>query len=101
MSQYSDVFLNALADASQRLLAVTNDLARFTAMEDEIDRAWMAVTSWPPHYVSLQNRLVRLHRARIAREKQQPFYCWHGPSIPMMTVVAGHGPYPGKASREV
>jgi hypothetical protein len=47
----------------------------------------------------LQNRLGRLHIARQAREKQQPFYCWHGPSVPMRIVVAGQGPYPGKTTR--
>ncbi len=66
LAQCSEVFFNALADASQRLVAIT-DLDAFTAMLDEIDRAWMAATSWPPHYVSLQTTLQE--RSRVLRPR--------------------------------
>lgn len=91
----SAAFVDALADASQAMLAMRDDEG-FMEERERISLAWMQAIAWPDHYVSLVNRLDRLHGARVAREEGLAFYCWAGPSVPMRTLVSGTGPYPGK-----
>ena len=88
-------FVDALADASQAMLDLRGG-AEFMAERERISLAWLQAIAWPDHYVSLVNRLDRLHRARVARDKSLAFYCWAGPSVPMRSLVSGTGPYPGK-----
>jgi hypothetical protein len=85
-------FLNAMADASEVIVATTTD-DDFVAEQDRLSRAWMASVQWPAHYVSLRNRLHRLGLARAARTKGKTLYFWFGPAVPVRTVVAGSGPY--------
>ena len=86
-----------MADACERLIATSSEHGpdASAAERDRLSREWMQAVEWPPHYVGLQNRLHRLALARDARQKGQPLYFWHGPAIPMRTVVAGSGPYRG------
>ena len=88
-------FLDAMADASELLLATTTD-DDFVAEQNRLSEAWMASAAWPSHYVSLRNRLHRLGKARAARTKGQTLYFWFGPAVPMRTVVAGSGSYDGE-----
>jgi hypothetical protein len=90
-------FVDALADTSQAMLDMRGVGGAFMAERERISLAWMEAVEWPAHYVSLVNRLDRLHQARVAREKGLPFYCWSGPSVPMRSLVSGSGPYPGDA----
>ncbi|MFN8023932.1 MAG: hypothetical protein U0Q03_20540 [Acidimicrobiales bacterium] len=89
----TDVFLNAMADRSELLLAMT-DLDVLDRELDRLSDAWMRAATWPPQYVSVKNRLQRIHLARVARSKGQTVYFWFGPSVEMRGVVAGSGPYP-------
>lgn len=57
-----------MADHSERMLAMT-DLDEFDREQDRLSDAWMRATTWPRQYVSLKNRLHRIHLARLARSK--------------------------------
>jgi hypothetical protein len=103
LSKFSREFLDAMADANERQLRLADadeeagnaDLPGFSAAQDDIDRAWMAAADWPRSVVSTKNRLVRLGSARVARERGQELYCWHGPAVPQFVIVQGSGGYPG------
>jgi hypothetical protein len=88
----TDDFLNAMADASQAMLALA-DLDSFAEEQERLSTAWMKAAKWPDRYVSLKNRLHRLGDAGLARKKGLPLYFWFGPPVPMRSVVAGAGPY--------
>jgi len=98
----SDAFVNAMADTNQLLVRLGDaDKARgdrllssFVAKMAELDAAWMTAGSWHSAMVSTRNRLMRMGKARIAREKGQPLYCWYGPQLREYIVVHGRGPYP-------
>jgi hypothetical protein len=101
----SERFLNAMADANEELVRLSEedkaagdgrDLPRFSARMEEYDRAWRAATDWPPKARSIGNGLGRMGWARIARERGQSLYCWHGRSVPLYRIVSGTGPYPGR-----
>jgi hypothetical protein len=65
----------------------------------KLDAAWMSAGRWHSAMVSTRNRLMRMGKARIAREKRQPLYCWYGPQLPEYKVVHGRGPYPPPPQR--
>ena len=89
----TDQFLDAMADASEQMLATKTD-DDFVAEQDRLSDAWMGSADWPSHYVSLRNRLHRLGMARAARAKGLTLYFWFGPAVQMREAVAGPGPYP-------
>jgi hypothetical protein len=60
----------------------------------------MKAAEWHESMVGAQNRLFRLGKARVAREKAQPLFCWYGPRVPEYVVVAGRGPYRGIGGQE-
>ena len=99
----SDAFVNAMADANELLVRLSDedrrrgdaDFTTFAAQRRQFSDAWMQAAEWHASMVSTQNRLFRLGKARIAREKAQPLFCWYGPKVPEYVVVAGRGPYPG------
>lgn len=88
----TEVFLDAMADESQRISKIT-DLDEFDRAVDRLSDAWMRAATWPREYVSLKNRVHRIHQARLARDKRQSLYFWFGPRVAERTVVAGSGPY--------
>jgi hypothetical protein len=98
----SDDFVDAMADANQLLVRLSDedrtrkdaDLTTFAAQRRQFDEAWMQAAQWHASMVSTQNRLSRLGKARIAREKEEQLFCWYGPKVPEYVVVAGRGPYP-------
>lgn len=92
LHRYADDFLNACADYSQRMREASD--SEWQTLEADLDRAWMDAAIWPTSFVSLRNRIGRIHEARVARENTEPFYCWHGPSTRSITVVHGTGEYP-------
>ena len=57
----------------------------------------MSVANWHSAMFSACNRLMRMGKACIAREKEQPLYCWYGPQLPEYTVVHGTRALPRKA----
>jgi hypothetical protein len=99
----TDAFVNAMADANELLVRLSNedrsrgdgDFTTLAAQRKQFSDAWMQAAHWQASMVSTQNRLFRLGKARIAREKAQPLFCWYGPRVPEYVVVAGRGPYPG------
>jgi hypothetical protein len=101
----SDAFVDAMADANELLVRLGDkdreradkNLTAFTAQMSAYDAAWMAAASWPASMVSTRNRLMRLGKARIAREKLQPLFCWYGPRVPEYVVVSGQRSYPTSA----
>lgn len=102
--QCSDDFVNAMADANEELIRLSEEddrrgdeeLTSFVERQQAIDRAWLEVGDWPSSVVGTSNRLGRMGWARTARDKGQPLYVWHGPRVQEYTVVAGRGPYPGR-----
>jgi hypothetical protein len=104
LSRCTDRFVDAMADANKLLLRLADEdeaggdraLTTFAKQQRAYDRAWMAAGAWPLAVVGTRNRLVRMGSASLAREKGQPLYCWHGPSVPQFLLVTGHGPNPGK-----
>lgn len=104
LSRFEDSFVDAMAEHSIESLRLADlddargerDLPSFIAHQDALDRAWMNVGRWPHEVSSTTNRLLRTANARVAREKGQSLYCWHGPAVPMRGIVAGRGPYPGR-----
>jgi hypothetical protein len=100
----SKQFLTAMAEANAQLLALGHqdddagdkDLPRFGARHDELDRAWLNATDWPPHFVGTGNRLTRLGLAAEAVRKGLPLWAWYGPAVRQFVVATGTGPYPGK-----
>lgn len=86
----SDALVSAMAEANEMLVrlgdedeargdsAYTSQQAKFA----ELDAAWMEAGNWHAAMVGTRNRLMRLGKARIARDKGQPLYCWYGPKVP-------------------
>jgi hypothetical protein len=103
----TDRFVNALADANAELLRLVEqdeaagqgkDLPRFVARRREFDEAWRALTRWPSGARSLLEGAGFTGWAAQARRHGNPLYCWHGPSVPMVRIVSGTGPYPGRVA---
>jgi len=100
----SDAFVDAMADTNKLLVRLGDadrergdrSFSSFMTKMAELDAAWMSVANWHSAMVSTHNRLMRMGKARIAREKEQPLYCWYGPQLPEYTVVHGNGAYPGE-----
>jgi hypothetical protein len=98
----SDGFVDAMADTNQLLVRLGDadkergdrSFSSFTAKMAELDAAWMEAGNWHSAMVSTSNRLMRMGKARLAREKGQPLYCWYGPQLREYVVVSGRGPYP-------
>jgi hypothetical protein len=101
-------FVNALADANAELIRLADedeaagqgkDLPRFVAKSREYDDAWRAFTEWPARVPSLLERDPAITGwAAKARERGHRLHCWHGPSVPMVRLVSGDGPYPGRGA---
>ena len=93
-------FLNAMVDANDLLCRLADDdranrdrhLTSFAAQRAAWSEAWMAAVDWPREMVSTLNRLGRIGKARIAKEKGQELYCWYGLAVPEHVVVSGSGP---------
>jgi hypothetical protein len=100
--QCSDAFVDAMADTNHLLVRLGDAdkergdglLSSFAAKMAELDAAWMSAGSWHSAMVSTRSRLLRMGKARIAREKGQPLYCWYGPQLREYIVIQGRGPYP-------
>jgi hypothetical protein len=98
----SDAFVDVMADTNQLLVRLGDadkergdrSLSSFAAKMAELDAAWMSAGSWHSAMVSARTRLLRMGKARIAREKGQPLYCWYGPQLREYIVIRGRGPYP-------
>lgn len=98
----SDGFVDAMADTNQPLVRLGDadkergdrSFSSFAAKMAELDAAWMGTGNWHSAMVSTRNRLTRMGKARIAREKGQPLYCWYGPQLQEYIVISGRGPYP-------
>jgi hypothetical protein len=90
-----------MADASELLVRLRDEdrtrrdaeLTTFVAQRRQFDDAWMRAARWHASMVSTQNRLSRLGKAEIAREKEQPLFCWYGPKVAEYVVVAGRKSY--------
>lgn len=65
------------------------DLDEFAQERERLSLAWMAAAEWPPHYVSLVDRLGRLGRARQATLRSLALFHWFGPGVPMVTLTSG------------
>lgn len=104
LSRVSEAFLDAMADECEHQLRLGEEddavgdksLTRFASRRDELDRAWLGACKWDSSLVGTGNKLGRLGTARSARLDDSPMYFWHGPPVPMRTVISGSGPYPGK-----
>lgn len=101
LSQCSRGFVGAMAayiDESLRLADEDeargrDDLPSFGQHQYALSAAWLRAGRWPRSVAGLQNRLVRLGRAREALAKGQKVWVWHGPPVPQFVVVSGQGPY--------
>jgi hypothetical protein len=95
----SAAFVDAMADVNELLVRLGDEdrergdklFTTSAAQRNEFDIAWMRTADWHASMVSTRNRLTRLGKARIAREKMQPLFCWYGPKVPEYVVVAGRG----------
>lgn len=104
LHECSEPFVQAMASANRLLSQLAtedkvrgdSELTSFVAKLEEYDLAWQAAVHWPREVVSTRNRLGRMGWARIALERNQPLYCWHGPAVAEFVVVSGEGPYPGR-----
>jgi hypothetical protein len=85
-------FRDAMADKISTMIDM--ELDAFAEERERLSRTWMSQVPWPPHYVSLVNRLERMGRARAARSKSLPLFHWFGAPVPMVAVTSGSGPYP-------
>jgi hypothetical protein len=102
----SDAFVDAMAETNELLVRLGDSdkaqgdpsFSSFEAKMAELDAAWISTAKWHSSMVSTRNRLMRMGKARIAREKGQPLFCWYGPQLPEYTVVHGRGPYPPKGA---
>ena len=102
LSRASDAFLDAMADESEHQLRLGEEddavgdknMTRFGSRRDELDRAWLEACKWDSGLVGTGNKLGRLGRARSARLQGKPLYFWHGPPVPMRTLISGSDPYP-------
>lgn len=103
LSRCSSSFVGAMAAASRETLRLADedeargdhkDLPAFQRYQDALSDAWMKAGRWPREVIGLQNRLVRLARARDAEEKGLPLFVWHGPPVPQFVLAQGTGPYP-------
>jgi hypothetical protein len=98
----SDAFVDAMANTNELLVRLGDDdkargdraYTTFEAKMAELDAAWMSAGNWHSEMVGTRNRLMRMGKARVAREKGQPLYCWFGPQLREYTFVQGEGPYP-------
>lgn len=103
----SDAFMHAMADANELLVRLAEEdkargdreLTAFQAKSADLDAAWMQKANWHPQMRSARNRLLRIGKAKVARDKAQSLYIWYGPRVPEYVIIAGSGPYPGKHRR--
>lgn len=101
LSRCSDGFVDAMAAANEESLRLADedeargdhDLTTFVRHQEALSGAWMSAGRWPRSVVGLQNRLVRLGTARVARANGWPVFVWHGPPVPQFVVISGLGPY--------
>lgn len=105
LSQCSEDFVDSMAAANMETIRLAeedrtrgDDSEYTTSMRHlaEISAAWMKAGRWPREVVGLENRLTRTGWARIAREKGQHVYAWHGPAVETYRLVSGRGPYPSR-----
>jgi hypothetical protein len=100
----ADSFVHAMADANELLIRLRHhdevngdkEHTSSLAQRAEWNAAWLANGKWHASMMGTGNRLVRIGRARVARDKGQPLYCWYGPPVREYVVVQGRGPYQGK-----
>lgn len=101
LSACSEPFVRAMAAANAHLIELADeddargdrDLPTFVRKQSEHELAWRNAVRWPRGTPNIPDRLVRMASARVALERDQPLYCWHGPARPMVTVISGKGPY--------
>lgn len=94
LSRCSDGFAEAMAACNEQSLRLAGeddargdgDLTSFVQHQDAVSAAWTRAGRWPREVVGLQNRLVRLGRAREATEKGQKVFVWHGPPVPQFRI---------------
>jgi len=85
-------FRDAMSETMTAMIDM--DLDTFAEERERLSLAWMAATKWPPHYVSLVNRLERLGRARQATIRSLALFHWFGPGVPMVTLASGRDTHP-------
>jgi hypothetical protein len=92
-------FVNAMADARAELSRLAEQDKAQGADNDlwesrmvQYDSAWRMATDWPRLVTATSHRLDRLWEAQKARVREQPLYCWHGPTAPMYRVVSRDRP---------